>query len=157
MLEQGAIDRFLQSKTIAVVGASDQRPNFGRAIYEAFRDHGYTTFAVNPTATTVAGDPCYPTLESLPAAVDGAIVMVGPERAGMVVEAVADAHIPRVWLFKGIGSPGSMSPDVEAMARSRGLDVVAGACPMMFLEPVGAAHRVHRAIRRARGAFVAAG
>lgn len=32
-----------------------------------------------------------------------------------------------------------------------GIDVVAGAgaCPLMFLEPVRGAHRVHRALRRA--------
>lgn len=39
--------------------------------------------------------------------------------------------------------------------RSHGYDVVAGACPLMFLEPVGWFHRVHRAVRRANGALVA--
>ena len=153
MLDQGAIDRFLASERVAVIGASDTKGNFGRTIYEAFRDHGFTTFAVNPMTPSVAGDPCYPSLTALPVAVDAAIVMVGRDRAGDVVEAVADAKIPRVWLFKGLGTPGAMSPDVEAMARDRGLDVVAGACPLMFLEPVGVVHRIHRKARHLRGAF----
>ena len=35
-----------------------------------------------------------------------------------------------------------------------GVDVVPGACPLMFLEPVGWFHRVHRAARRGRHALV---
>jgi hypothetical protein len=46
-----------------------------------------------------------------------------------------------------------MSPEVAARAERRGLDLVAGACPLMFLQPAGAVHRIHRAIRRARHAI----
>jgi hypothetical protein len=41
-----------------------------------------------------------------------------------------------------------VSEEALAVAHEHGLEVVAGACPLMFLEPVGWIHRVHRAARR---------
>ena len=34
-----------------------------------------------------------------------------------------------------------------ALCHEAGVDVVEGACPMMFLEPVGWFHRLHRSMR----------
>jgi predicted CoA-binding protein len=41
VLDQPTIDRFLAGHRLAVVGASDERSNFGRTVYEALRDRGY--------------------------------------------------------------------------------------------------------------------
>jgi hypothetical protein len=38
-----------------------------------------------------------------------------------------------------------------------GLQSVAGACSLMFLEPVASVHRIQRSVRRARGAVEKAG
>jgi predicted CoA-binding protein len=153
MLDQTTIDRFLAGEAIAVVGASDDKQSFGRTIYEAFREHGYATFAVNPNATSVAGDPCYPDLASVPTRLDGAVVMVGPDRSPAIVRQAALAHVPMVWLFQGLGGRGAASDDAVHLAMDLGLDVIPGACPMMFLEPVGLVHRLHRKLRHANGSF----
>jgi predicted CoA-binding protein len=153
MLDQSTIDRFLAGERIAVVGASDQRSNFGRTVYEALRDRGYDVVPVHPTERTVCGDAAYPDLASVPAPLDGAIVMVGPDRSPAIVREAALAHVPRVWLFQGLGGKGAASPDAVQLAMALGLEVIPGACPMMFLEPVGLAHRIHRAIRHANGSF----
>jgi predicted CoA-binding protein len=150
-----AVQAFLSGHRIAVVGASDERSNFGGAVYRAFRDHGYEVFAVHPSAPAVAGDRCYPDVASLPPPIDGAVVMVAAAASPAVVEACADAGIPRVWLFKGIGGEGALSDAAVLAAQERGLDVVPGACPLMFLGPVGWFHRIHRAARRRRGALAA--
>ena len=49
-------------KTIAVVGLSPQwhRPSFFAAKY--MQGHGYRVVPVNPTATEILGEPCYPSL-----------------------------------------------------------------------------------------------
>jgi predicted CoA-binding protein len=153
MLDQATIDRFLAGERIAVVGASDERSSFGRTVYEALRDHGYEVVAVHPSAPTVSGDVAYPDLASVPGRLDGAIVMVGPDRSPAIVRAAALAHVPRVWLFQGLGAKGAASPDAVHLAMDLGLEVVPGACPLMFLEPVGFGHRVHRMIRHANGSF----
>jgi predicted CoA-binding protein len=153
MLDQPTIDRFLASEHLAVVGASDQRSNFGRTIYKALRDRGYDVYPVHPSEPTVCGDTAYPDLASVPGPLDGVIVMVGPDRSPAVVREAALAHVPRVWLFQGLGGKGAASTDAVHLAMDLGLEVIPGACPMMFLEPVGFGHRVHRRIRHANGSF----
>jgi len=39
------------------------------------------------------------------------------------------------------------------MCRDAGIDVVAGACPLMFLDPVKGFHKFHRTLRRMNGSI----
>jgi predicted CoA-binding protein len=151
MIDAKQAEEFLAHRRLAVVGASDDPKNFGRVIYRELRSHGHEPVAVNPNATMVEGDPCYPDLASAPSGLEGAIVMVPRGQAADVVRDCAASGIPRVWLFQGIGGPGSVSDEAVALAGELGLELVAGACPLMFLEPVGWFHRAHRAVRRMKG------
>jgi predicted CoA-binding protein len=149
--------RFLEAGRLAVVGASTEKSNFGRAVLRELLLHGCDAVAVNPAAvaagtTKVEGVPCYASVADVPGPLAGAIVMVGAGRSAEVVRACADAGVTRVWLFRGIGSPGAVSEEALQLCDERHLEVVAGACPLMFLEPVGLVHRVHRVARRATGA-----
>lgn len=72
--------------------------------------------------------------------------MVPPGAAVGVVHQCAEAGIPRVWL--GLGA---VSPEAVRLCREEGIAVVDGACPMMFAEPVGFAHRCHRFFLRLAG------
>jgi uncharacterized protein len=139
---------FLAQRRIAVVGASDAKDSFGGTIYQELRDHGHDPVAVNPSADTVRGDPCYPDLASVPGDLDGVIVMVHRDRAADVVRDCVAKGVPRVWLFKGVGGAGAVSEEAVELCREHGIAVVPGACPLMFLEPVAWFHRVHRRMRR---------
>jgi uncharacterized protein len=143
----------LDQPRLAVVGATDHPSSFGRTVYQALRGHGCDVVAVHPRASTVDGDPCYPDLASLPDPVDGAIVMVNRDAALEVVRDCVALGIPRVWLFKGLGGPGAVSPAAVELCEHHDISVVAGACPLMFLDPVAWPHRVHRRVRAARGAL----
>lgn len=154
VVEEARARAFLDdAERVAVIGASDAKESFGRAIVEELRSHGRDAVAVHPTATTVAGQPAHASVADVPGPVDLAIVMVPAAAAAGVVHECAAAGIRRVWLFKGIGGAGSVSPEALAACEEHGLEVVAGACPLMFLAPVGFVHRVHRSVRRARGAL----
>lgn len=144
MPTRASIDAFLAGHRIAVVGVSRDPKHFANAVYRELRDHGYEVIGVNPHADTVEGDACVRSVAELPD-VDGVLVMVPAPAAAEVVEACADRGLPRVWLHKG-GGPGAVSEDAVRVARERGLEVVDGACPLMFLEPTGWIHRLHRAI-----------
>lgn len=150
-VDAAAAAAFLRSGRLAVVGASDAKDSFGRSIYEELRGRGTDVVAVHPTAATVSGDQAYASLDLVPGHLDGAIVMVAAPASIAVVREVAHRGIPRVWLFEGVGGPGAASPEAIDTARELGLDVVPGACPLMFLEPTAWVHRFHRGIRRARG------
>lgn len=153
MIDARTAQEFLSHERVAVIGASDEKSNFGATIYRELRDHGYAVTAVNPSASSVAGDPCYPDLASLPTPVDGAIVMVGKDRAVGVVQDCIAQGVPRVWLFRGIGGGGAVSDDAVRLCEEHGVPVVAGACPLMFLEPVGWFHKVHRGVRHLNGSL----
>lgn len=152
-VDLGAVERFLAGRRIAVVGASTDRRKFGNTIFRELRTHGYDAVPVNPSAPEVEGVRCYADLAAVPDPIDGVMVMVGGDAAVAAVHAAADRGVSRVWLFRGLGAPGALSDASLAACRERGLDVVAGACPLMFLEPVAAFHDVHRALRRFNGAF----
>lgn len=144
MPTRAAIDDFLAQRRIAFVGASRDPKAFSSTVYRELRGHGYQLLPVNHHASAIEGDPCFRTVADLPDDVDGAIVMVPAEGAADVVQACIDRGIPRVWLHKGAG-PSSVSDEAVALCREHGVEVVDGACPLMFAEPVAWFHRVHRA------------
>jgi predicted CoA-binding protein len=155
MISTAAAQEFLAQRRLAVVGASDAKSSFGGSILRELRDHGYDVVAVNPGCEAVAGAPCYPSLADVPTPVDGVIVMVNREAAVDVVRDCVAHGIRRVWLFKGIGSPGAVSDEAVRLCQDNDITVIPGACPLMFLEPVGLVHRVHRGVRRLKGALAA--
>jgi uncharacterized protein len=141
-LRQAARD-FLDGKAIAVAGVSREGGQVGNIVYNRLRGAGYTVFALNPEAEQVEGDPAYPSLSAVPAPVDGVFIATHPAVTRSVVEDCARAGVRRVWIHRSVGQ-GSVSDDAVALARSEGIAVLDGACPMMFLEPVDLAHRCMR-------------
>jgi predicted CoA-binding protein len=156
MIGNATVNNFLAGRRLAVVGASDDKANFGGSIYRAFRDHGYEVHAVNPNAEMVAGDRCYPNLASVPAELDGVMVVVNPTAAMQVVNDCIALGIRHIWLFKGLGGQGAVSEDAVKRCHENYIDVVAGACPFMFLEPVGWFHKLHRGMRHLNGSLAKA-
>lgn len=156
MIDQARATAFLAAGRIAVVGASDDPKNFGRSICKALIEHGIQTVAVHPGVTSVAGAPCYPAIASVPGDLAGVIVMVSRERSAEVVRECIERGIKRIWLFKGVGA-GAVSDDALRLCADHRIEVIAGACPLMFLEPVRGVHRLHRTVRRANRSLVKAG
>lgn len=153
MLDPALAQEFLDQRRFAVVGASDEPSSFGRTVCKELRARGYEAIAVNPNASTVLDAPCYPDIAAVPGGLDGAIVMVHHERSADVVRACVTAGVPRVWLFKGVGGAGAVSDEAVALCRAHRIPVVAGACPLMFLEPVGMVHKIHRGLRHLNGSL----
>ena len=153
MIYQDRAAAFLASGRIAVVGASDDKNNFGRTVVEELVKRGITTVAVHPRASAVAGVDCYPSLSAVPDPIDGVIVMVHAKNSADVVRESLERGVRRVWLFKGAG-PGAVTEEAIRLCEEAGVEVIAGACPLMFLEPVRGVHRVHRAIRKVNRSLV---
>ena len=145
-----AIDDFLAQKHLAFVGVSHEPKQFSASVYRELKAKGYDLSPVNPWADEIDGDHCYHDVHDLPDGIDGAIVMVSSDHAAEVVQACIDRGIPRVWLHKGVG-PSSVSEEAVGLCKEHGIEVVDGACPLMFAEPVGWFHRVHRTERKLTG------
>jgi predicted CoA-binding protein len=147
MIDPTAAHAFLSLDRVAVVGASADPKSFGNTIYRELRSHGQDVVPVNPNVDAIEGVTCYPDVTAVPGQVDGVMVMVRPDVALDVIRASAARGIDKVWLFKGLGAPGAISDETVELCDQLDLDVVAGACPMMFLEPVAWFHRAHRGMR----------
>lgn len=135
-----AAREFLSQRRIAVAGASRSGDTAGNAIYRKLRDAGYEVFAVNPNADQIEGDPSYKNLASIPEGVDAVVVATHPKVSANVVRECAELGIKRVWIHRAFGA-GSMSDEASEIAREAGIDVIPGACPMMFCEPVDVGHK----------------
>lgn len=77
-----AAAEFLAKKRVAVTGVSRKTAQHGsNIVYQRLRDRGYEVFAINPNATEVEGDRCFPDLKSVPGGVDAVVIGTRPERA----------------------------------------------------------------------------
>jgi uncharacterized protein len=145
---------FLTHHRIAVVGVSVTANSIATIVWHEMLKRGYDAIPVNPHHHFIDGVRCYRNLDAIPGEVDGVIVMVHRDRADAVVSEAIARGIKRVWLFKGLGGAGAVSDEAVARCRAKDVTVIAGACPMMFLEPMSPVHKVHRALRRMNRSLV---
>ena len=138
-----AAEEFLSHDRIAVAGVSRSGDSAANPVYRRLRKEGYDVFAVNPAATEVEGDPCWPSLAEVPAELDGVIIATHPDVSDDVARECVEIGVPRVWFHRSFGT-GSVSDEAVRVCREAGISVLAGACPMMFLEPVDVVHRCMR-------------
>jgi predicted CoA-binding protein len=136
---------FLAQKRIAVVGVS-RTPggsHGANVVYTGLRKAGYEVFAVNPNADEVEGDACYHDLKSIPGGVDAVLVGTAPDVSAEVVRQCAELGINRIWLHRSFGG-GSVSEDAVTAGQENGVTLIAGGCPMMFLDNADIGHRCMR-------------
>jgi predicted CoA-binding protein len=116
--------RVLQdNRVIAVVGLS---PNWNRPSYFAAKymlAHGYTVIPVNPGATEILGQKCYPDLAAIPLKVDLVDVFRKPEDAGPIADQAIRIGAKCLWLQLGV-----INREAAGKAAAAGLDVVMDRC-----------------------------
>jgi len=126
-LEPSIIAEFIDKKNvIAVVGASRNPEKYGHKVYKDLKEAGYKVYPVNPNASEILGDKCYPNLESLPERPDVVTVVVPPRVTEKIVKACKDLGIWRVWM-----QPGSESEKAITFCRENGIKVIHGVCIMI--------------------------
>ncbi len=144
------VEDFLAQKRIAVAGVSRSGEGTANLIYRKLRDSGYQVFALNPHATEIEGDTCYPNLIAIPGGVAGVVVATTPEVTLTIAQECVDLGISRIWMHRSFG-PGSVSEEAVALCRRHNMQVIDGACPMMFCQPVDMAHACMRWVLRVTG------
>lgn len=135
-----AAHQFLDFKRIAVTGVSRKGDVAANLIYKKLRDSGYDVFPVNPNASEVEGDICYPTLSSIPNGVEGVVIATHPDVTPEIVEECGKLGINHVWMHRAFGR-GSLNDKSVTRCRELGIDVIPGSCPMMFCQPVDTGHK----------------
>ncbi len=146
-------DEFLAKKRIAVVGVS-RKQGTGNGIFTSLRGRGYEVYPVNPNATEVMGEPCYPNLKAIPGGVDAVVIVTRPEVTEEVVHDCAEAGVSHVWMHYNAlfgASNSSVSDAAVEYCREHDIDVIAGGCPLMFGEGADVGHKCMRWILSVTG------
>lgn len=123
---QGDMKEFLQQKIWAVVGVSNNPEKFGNKVYFQLKKVGYKVYAINPKLNDIDGDPCYPSLSSLPTVPDVINVVVPPKATEEIMDECARLGIQRVWM-----QPGSESDTAIQKGDQLGLKLIYNQCVLI--------------------------
>lgn len=135
MSHREKVQDFLAQKRIAVSGLSRNKDSGAGAVYLKLRDNGYQVFAVHPSAESLHGDPCYPSLSAIPGGVDAVFIMNRPSVTETIVDEALKLGIKRIWMHNNTVAPTSVSDTAVERCRAANANVISVGCPMMFLTP----------------------
>ena len=119
-----AIGRILkESRTIAVVGASDSPDRQSHGVMRYLKDAGYRVIPVNPKLKELFGEKSYPDVSSIPGPVDVVDIFRNPDAVPEIVEQAIAKKVKVVWM-----QPGAEHAGAADRARAAGIEVVSGTC-----------------------------
>jgi uncharacterized protein len=139
MASKESVDNFLMCKNFAVVGVSRKKTKFGNAVYREFKKKGINVYGVNPNMETIEGDKCYKNLYELEGKIDGIVNVVSPSQTLDVVKEANSIGVKNIWMQQG-----SESDEAIKYCQDNGIIEVHKECILMFAEPVGSIHKVHK-------------
>ena len=123
-----------ETRTIAMVGASDRpdRPSWG--VMQYLQDQGYRVFPVNPqiTGEHVHGEYVWRELSQIGEPIDLVDIFRRPQAAGEAVDEAIAAGAKAVWLQLGV-----INEEAAARAEAAGLKVVMDRCPAIDIPRLG--------------------
>jgi uncharacterized protein len=116
-------DLLEKSKTIAVVGLSDNplRPSHGVSAY--MQTHGYRIIPVNPKISEVLGEKSYASLLKVVEKIDIVNIFRRPEFVEEIVDQAIQLKVPAIWMQERI-----VHEKAAEKARNAGIFVVMDLC-----------------------------
>lgn len=128
------IDRLLEPRSIAVIGASTDPRKLTGMLLTFLGGSGFegAVYPVNPRSTEINGLTCYPSIRAVPEVPDVAVIGVPGDTAVAAVRECAELGVPAVVMLSGgFGEGSDPSPDgarrtaeVAEICRSSGLRLV---------------------------------
>jgi predicted CoA-binding protein len=120
---------YADTKTIAVVGASNDEKKPGHSIPAYLQSQGYKIIPVNPRGGEIFGEQVRASLADIDEPIDVVDVFRPSEETPEIARQAVEAGAKVLWLQTGISSD-----EAERIAREGGLQVVMNTC-------MGATHR----------------
>jgi predicted CoA-binding protein len=123
-----------QTRTWAVVGCSPDPGRDSHRIAALLQRRGFRVIPVNPAASEILGERCFPNLAEVGEPVDVVDVFRRSSEAGAHVDEAIAIGAKAVWLQLGV-----IDEAAAARAREAGLRVVMDRCPAIELPRLSAA------------------
>jgi predicted CoA-binding protein len=114
-------------KTVAVIGATNNRNKFGNKAVRAYRQQGYLVYPVSLSETEIEEEKAYRSILDVPVRPDRVTVYIPPQQLLKILPDIAVKGCDELWL-----NPGTESPEVVAEAKRLGLNAVE-ACSILDL------------------------
>jgi predicted CoA-binding protein len=108
---------------IAVVGLSPDPERHSHRVSKYLRDQGYKIVPVNPMATEVLGEKCYPDLLSIPGLVEVVDIFRRSEDVPSIIDQAIRIKAKAIWMQEGI-----VNEDAADRASQAGIMVVMDRC-----------------------------
>jgi predicted CoA-binding protein len=112
-----------ESRTVAVVGASQKPWRDSNSIAHFLVKRGYTVYPVNPKYEEIDGMKCYPDVKSIPAKIDIVDVFRQSSAVPDIVEDAMRADAKTLWLQYGV-----IHEQAAERAEKAGLQVIMDRC-----------------------------
>lgn len=100
-----------ETRSVAVIGASNDRRKYGNKAVRAFRDCGWRVFPVNPNESAVEGLPTHPSVDDIAEHLDVVTLYVPPTLGIQLLSGIAAKRPGQLWV-----NPGAESPELLAEA-----------------------------------------
>lgn len=106
-------------KSVAIIGASNDRAKFGNKAVRACLQEGYTVYPVNPKEMEIEGQAAFKSIRDVPVRPEMISVYLPPPVLLKVLPDIAAKGCDELWL-----NPGTESDEVLAEAERLGLNVI---------------------------------
>jgi predicted CoA-binding protein len=106
-------------RTVAIIGASNNRAKFGNKAVRAFIEQGYTVYPINPKEAVIEGLPAYKSIRDVPSRPQRISVYVPPLVLRQLLPEIAARGCDELWL-----NPGTESDEVLNEAQRLGLRTI---------------------------------
>ena len=112
-------EQLRNSKTIAVVGLSDNPARDSHRVSKYLQSQGYRIIPVNPMIPETLGERSYPDLKSVPVPIDMVDIFRRSELVPPVVDQAIEIGVKYIWMQDGV-----LNPEAAAKAETAGIPVV---------------------------------
>jgi predicted CoA-binding protein len=116
-------DILLSCRVVAVVGLSPDPERHSHRVSKYLREQGYKIVPVNPMATEVLGEKCYPDLLSIPGLVEVVDIFRRSEDVPSIIDQAIRIKAKAIWMQEGI-----VNEDAADRASQAGIMVVMDRC-----------------------------
>jgi hypothetical protein len=116
-------DVLKKSKTIAVVGLSDNPLRAAHGVSAYMQMQGYRIIPVNPEVDFVLGEKSYKSLLDVPEKIDIVNIFRRPEFVPPIVDQAIQLKVPAIWMQEGV-----IHEEAAKKARQEGIFVVMDKC-----------------------------